>query len=385
MSLIKRIVVISEGPTFLSVENRQLVVKQSGEVRARVPLEDIGALVIDQIATTYTHAVLAGLAELGATVVVCGGKHLPVGVLWPQESNDLTGRRIRLQAAVPLPLRKTLWKQIVRRKIYLQANNLPAEHRVRRKLLMMIRQVRSGDASNLEGQAARLYFPALFGEDFRRDQDSFDPPNNLLNYGYIVMRSLVGRALVAAGLHPALSLHHRHRNNAFALADDLMEPLRPLVDYTVRRHWRANPEETELTQDAKRALLSLATYPVTLGKRDHETGPLLVQLHRVCTSLVRCYEASAERKNARASTQAPLQTPSQAAPSPDASSLPPSPLKSPLSDDLSSEPDDGESSVTGSSSRKIGAHRTDLVRLDLPLYFTQTRGGSGLSEEEGEE
>jgi CRISP-associated protein Cas1 len=189
-----------------------------------------------------------------------------------------------LQAAAPVPLRKRLWKQIVRHKVRLQAGNLDPEHSVRRRLVAMADEIKSGDRSNIEGQAARFYWPALLGPDFRRDPDGL-PPNNLLNYGYMVMRAAVGRALVAAGLHPALSLKHAHRNNAFALADDLVEVLRPMVDAAVVALMRAGGGFID--RESKQKLLGLLAEEVAVGD---VRGPLMVQLHRVAVSLLRCYE-----------------------------------------------------------------------------------------------
>jgi CRISPR-associated protein Cas1 len=160
---------------------------------------------------------------------------------------------------------------------------------VHRQLKQLVREVKSGDRTNCEGRAPALYFPVMFGEQFRRDPDG-EPPNRLLNYGYMVLRAAVGRAIVAAGLHPALSLQHQHRNNAFALADDLVEPLRPMVDAAVLRLMQRGGGFVD--RDAKKELLGLLTADVRV--RD-QTGPLMVQLQRVAASLVRCYEGMADR------------------------------------------------------------------------------------------
>ncbi|MGB7160688.1 MAG: type II CRISPR-associated endonuclease Cas1 [Tepidisphaeraceae bacterium] len=287
--MIKRTLDISTGPTFLSVENDQLVLTREREEIGRVPCEDVGVLLVDHVATTYTHAVLTRLLHFGAVVIVCGANHVPAGMLLPMENNELTARRMRLQAAAPLPLRKRLWRQIVRHKVRLQAANLDEAHPARRRLLAMSDQIKSGDGSNIEGQAARFYWPALLGSEFRRDPDGL-PPNNLLNYGYMVMRAAVARALVAAGLHPAFSLQHSHRNNAFALADDLVEVLRPMVDRAVLDLLRAGAGFID--HASKQKLLALLADEVTVAG---EGGPLMVQLHRIATSLLRCYEGTGKR------------------------------------------------------------------------------------------
>ncbi|WP_428939367.1 type II CRISPR-associated endonuclease Cas1 [Fontivita pretiosa] len=288
--MIKRTIDISSGPTYLSVENDQLVLLRQRQEIGRVPCEDVGVLMVDHVATTFTHAVFLRLIERGAVVVFCGANHLPAGMLLPMQNNELTARRMRLQAAAPLPLRKRLWKQIVRQKVRLQAGNLAADHPARRRLLAMADEVKSGDRSNIEGQAARFYWPALMGEHFRRDPDGL-PPNNLLNYGYMVMRAAVARALVAAGLHPAFSLQHVHRNNAFALADDMVEVLRPMVDRAVLELMRQQASGF-VDRESKQKLLGLLGQPVAVAQ---QRGPLMVQLHRVATSLLRCYEGQARR------------------------------------------------------------------------------------------
>jgi CRISPR-associated protein Cas1 len=287
--MIKRTIDISTGPTLLAIEHDQLVLSRNHEEIGRVPCEDIGVLLVDHVATTYTHAVFLRLIDFGAVVVFCGANHLPAGMLLPMENNELTARRMRMQASAPLPLRKRLWKQIVRRKVRLQAENLDAEHPVRARLMAMALEVKSGDPSNVEGQAARFYWPALMGDNFRRNPDGL-PPNNLLNYGYMVMRAAVARAIVAAGLHPAFALQHAHRNNAFALADDLVEILRPMVDAAVLRIMRQGGGFID--RDSKQILLGLLTQEVTVRR---ECGPLMVQLHRVAASLLRCYEEKAKK------------------------------------------------------------------------------------------
>jgi CRISPR-associated protein Cas1 len=282
--LIKRTIDISEGPTRLSVEHDQLVLSRDRQEVGRVPCEDVGVLLVDHHSTSYTHAVFTRLAECGACVVLCGANHLPTALVLPMQNNELTARRTRTQAACTRPMRKRLWRQIVRRKVRLQAENLPADHPVHKRLIEMAREVKSGDISNIEGQAARFYWPALMGAEFRRDPDGL-PPNSLLNYGYMVMRAAVARALVAAGLHPSFGLQHQHRNNTFALADDLVEVLRPRVDRAVLELMRE--ESGFIDRPAKQKLLGLLAEEVKVGG---QAGPLMVQLHRVTASLVRCYE-----------------------------------------------------------------------------------------------
>ncbi|MGE3410467.1 MAG: CRISPR-associated endonuclease Cas1 [Pirellulales bacterium] len=318
--MIKRTIEISRERAHLTVRLDQLVLERDGQVVGSIPCEDIGVVMVDHQGTTYTHAALARLAQQDATVVVCGRDHLPAGILLPLADHSQVVWRIRDQIDVAKPVRKQLWRQIVQAKIRAQACNLsPGPARTR--LLNMVREVRSGDVENHEAQAARLYWQAWSDEPafrraseirqeamdendddpdepkprrdtapaFRRDRDGA-PPNNLLNYGYAVLRAAVARALVAAGLLPAIGLHHSNRSNAFCLADDLMEPLRPLVDHAVRQLVRAG--RLELDQPAKAELLKVLTVEVQCGEL---SGPLLVSLHRLTAGLVRCYRGESQK------------------------------------------------------------------------------------------
>ena len=279
--MIKRTIDISDGPTFLNIENDQLILTRHKEQIASIPCEDIGVLLIDNRATTYTHAALTRLLARGAVIVLCGETHLPVGILLPVENNDLHTERLRVQVAAGLPLRKKLWRQIVIHKIKGQAGNLPAEHPMHRRLLVLADDVKSGDTTNCEGVAARFYWPALMGEQFRRDPDGAWP-NGLLNYGYMVFR-----AAVAAGLHPALGLYHTNRNNPFVLADDLVEVFRPRVDRAVVEQMKAG--RSAIDNEAKQGILGLPAEPILVGG---QAGPLMVGLHRIAASLVRCLQGS---------------------------------------------------------------------------------------------
>jgi len=283
--MIKRTIEISQGPAHLALRDDQLVIKRRGDCLATVPCEDIGVLVIDERATTYTHGLLARLLEFGAVVVICGRDHHPAGLLLPVAANTLQTERLRTQIEAKRPLCKRLWQQIVRCKIRHQAANLGPEHPVSRKLYALLAEVRSGDPTNVEAQAGRLYWPAMFNDtDFRRRPDGA-PPNNLLNYGYAVMRAAVARAICAAGLHPSIGLQHRNRYNAFCLADDLLEPFRPMVDRRVRALHAEG--EAAVTRRAKAELLAILAEPITLAG---QTGPLMVGLHRMLASLCRCYQ-----------------------------------------------------------------------------------------------
>jgi CRISPR-associated protein Cas1 len=284
--MIKRTVEISREPAHLTVELDQLILERNGQQLGRIPCEDLGLLMVDHQGASYSHAALAALMRCDATVVVCGRDHLPIGILLPLADHTQVVWRIRDQVGIAKPLRKQLWKQLVQAKIVAQAENLPDGSAARTKLRALAAEVRSGDPANVEARAARLYWSVwLDGEPFRRDPDG-EPPNHFLNYGYAVLRASLARALVAAGLLPALGLHHHNRANAFCLADDLIEPLRPMVDAAARDLHQQG--RRELDRSAKTVLLDLLAATAMVGGH---TGPLMVALHRMVASLVRSYES----------------------------------------------------------------------------------------------
>lgn len=293
--VIKRTIEISREPLHLAVKLDQLQLWRpapASDLVASIPCEDIGFVVVDNPGTTYSHAALARLVDFGAVVVFCNDKHLPSGLLLPLSDHTEIVWRLHEQIALRKPVRKRLWRQIVIAKIRAQAANLPEESAARRRLLTLAGEVKSGDVTNVEAHAAKLYWSAWLCPEtpFHRDPDSTEGINAMLNYGYAVMRAAVARALVSAGLHPTLGLHHRNRGNAFCLADDLLEPLRPLVERAVRELYRAG--QAGLDPGCKRELLSLLTATVRVGD---QTGPLMVGLHRTMASLVRCIQSQEKR------------------------------------------------------------------------------------------
>jgi len=287
--MIKRVIEVSHARTHLSIQLGQLLVRREGREQGRIPCEDIGVLLVHHSGVTYTHAVFTELLAAGAAVVLCGHDHHPTGLLLPVESNTLQAERFREQVNASKPLKKRLWKQIVQAKIGHQAHNVRDETRTYQALKRLRTQVRSGDPANIEARAARLYWRAfLQGVNFRRDPDGAWP-NNLLNYGYMVLRAAVARALCSAGLLPTLGVHHRNRYNAFCLADDLIEPFRGFVEARVRGIVEAHGTEgtfERLDQTTKACLLKVLYQEVRIGGF---SGPLMVGLHRTAASLVRCF------------------------------------------------------------------------------------------------
>ena len=288
--MIKRTIEVSREPAHLTVRQEQLLLQHGEETVGSVPCEDIGVVVVDQPRTTYSHAALTGLARSDAVLIVCGNDHLPAAILLPLANHSQVVWRVAEQVAVGKPLRKQLWRQIVLAKVRAQAANLPENCPARHKIIELSRRVRSGDPANVEAQAARVYWQNWLPEEtFHRNIDA-PGANALLNYGYAIIRAAMARALVSAGFFPALGLFHCNRSNAFCLADDLMEPLRPLVDRRVRDlHWQGH---LDLKPETKAGLLGLLADPVWLG---HERGPLMVNVHRMVASLVRCYQGQANR------------------------------------------------------------------------------------------
>jgi CRISPR-associated protein Cas1 len=245
-----------------------------------VPCADLGIVLVDHPAVTYTHAVFGALAEAGAVLVACGRGHQPEGVWLPLEGHTLLGERVRAQIATGAPLKKRIWQALVAAKLRQQGRVLEENGGEDRGLIPLAGRVRSGDPDNREAVGAQRYWGALFGRDFHRRREGA-PPNPLLNYGYAVLRSATARAISGAGLLPALGVHHHHRANAFALADDLMEPYRPLVDRKVRRLADAGCGGDELTQETKRELLAVLMDVIPIG--EVHTSVLLA-LHSTATS-----------------------------------------------------------------------------------------------------
>lgn len=248
-----RVIDISDDGAELTVRNGLLVIRREAD-EVTVPLSDIAALIVSHPAVRYSQAALAGLCAAGGVFVVCNERRLPAGMLLPLEGHFVQTERFQAQARASLPLRKRLWKQVVKAKVMAQGRTLIATRGSDSGLIEMARRVRSGDPTNLEAQASRRYWPALFGEEFRRDFEAEDQ-NRLLNYGYAVLRAITARAICAVGLHPSLGLHHHNRYDPFCLADDLMEPFRPIVDRVVFAAVAEHGPTIPLDRDTKTLLV----------------------------------------------------------------------------------------------------------------------------------
>lgn len=226
-----RIVDISDEAVGLSISKEQLVIRRETD-EVTIPLVDMAVLVVAHPAVHFTQSVLSGLCKTGGVFIVCNEKRLPAGMMLPFEGHFVQTERFRAQAQASLPMQKGVWKQVVKAKVRAQGNGLLALAGDDYGLYELAKKVCSGDSTNIEAQASRIYWTSLFGKGFRRDFEAEDQ-NRLLNYGYAVLRGITARAICAAGLHPSLGVHHHNRYNPFCLADDLMEPFRPVVDRAV--------------------------------------------------------------------------------------------------------------------------------------------------------
>lgn len=274
---------------YLSLKDNQLVVKKNDEDPKTVPVEDVGYIVLDSPQVTLSCALLSFLMENNCAVICCDGRHLPSGLFLPLSGNSLQNERFRAQVEASLPLKKQLWQQTVQQKILNQASVLELFRRDSVKTMLgFAGSVRSGDADNREAVAAACYWKSLFPEieNFTRDRYGV-PPNNAFNYGYAILRAVVARSLVSSGLLPTLGIHHANRYNAYCLADDIMEPYRPIVDkLIVEKLQDAGEIPEELSKEFKVALLQI---PVLDTRIDGKRSPLMNAVSQTTTSLCRCF------------------------------------------------------------------------------------------------
>jgi len=282
------------NPSYLNLRNGQLDITMPEENRqASVPVEDIGVVVLDHQQITISHGALGALLENNAAVIVCNGSHLPVGLLMPLDGNSLQNERFRAQVNASEPLKKQLWQQTVQAKIRNQAAILRAIDGDVNQLNIWANEVRSGDVDNREAHAAAWYWPRVFPQfpGFIRQRGG-EPPNAWLNYGYAILRAIVARNLVGSGLLPTLGIHHANKYNAYCLADDIMEPYRPYVDWVVRNMLDKHIPDNDITKAHKAELLQIPALDVVIAL---EKSPLMVAVQRTTASLVRCFEGENRR------------------------------------------------------------------------------------------
>lgn len=284
--MIGRIVEVADDRRHLFVLRGFLVVQETGgdwKEIGRVPLDDIAAVIANAHGLSYTNNLLVCLAERGVPFVLCASNHNAVGMLLALDGNFQQAKRMDAQLTASKPLRKRIWASIVRGKLQQQASVLEAAGVASIPVSSLVAKVRSGDPDNIEAQGARRYWGLLFGTDFRRDRDG-DDINGLLNYGYTVYRAAMARAVVAAGLHPTLGVHHCNEGNSMRLVDDLMEPFRPLVDWQVYKLRESG--QTEVTQETKRVLVSSLYKDM---RTVAGTTPVMVCMQKLAISLAQVY------------------------------------------------------------------------------------------------
>ncbi len=288
------------NPAYLSLRHSQLVLRLpevekndmlpeafKKDAERTIPIEDIGVVVLDHSQITITQGLLEALLENNCAVITCDKSRLPVGLMLPLCGNSTQNERFRQQLDASLPLKKQLWQQTIQQKIANQAAVLESRGIVAKNMRAWVGEVRSGDVDNMEARAAAYYWSAVFPEldYFRRDREGI-PPNNLLNYGYAILRAIVARSLVISGLLPTLGIHHHNRYNAYCLADDIMEPYRPYVDQLVCEIMESGEDYSELTTSIKAKLLSI---PVREVEIQGHRSPLMVAVSQTTASLYKCF------------------------------------------------------------------------------------------------
>jgi CRISPR-associated protein Cas1 len=286
------------NPIYLSLRNAQLVLRKPDadkleesfkqDAERTIPIEDIGVVVLDNRRITITTGAMEALLGNNCAIITCDSTNLPVGLMLPLCGNTTQSERFRNQIDASLPLKKQLWQQTIRQKILNQATVLNKNTgAIVKNMQVWANEVKSGDPDNLEARAATYYWRNLFPTlpNFVRGREG-DPPNNLLNYGYAILRACVARGLVGSGLLPTLGIHHHNRYNAYCLADDIMEPYRPFVDDLVINIMQEYPDYSELTLSIKAALLTIPSLDVMLdGKR----SPLMIAVGQTTASLAKCF------------------------------------------------------------------------------------------------
>jgi CRISPR-associated protein Cas1 len=281
------------NPAYLSFKNKQLVISRDKEKHDTIPIEDIGIIIFDHYGITISHYLLVKLLENNVAVITCNDIHHPNGMFLNLDGNTVQSEKFKAQIEASEPLKKQLWAQTVSAKILNQAEilrrkNIPAENMIRWSKI-----VKSGDTTNLEARAAAYYWKVIFPDniEFYRSRMG-PPPNNLLNYGYAILRAIISRSLVASGLLPTLGIHHHNKYNAYCLADDIMEPYRPFVDELVSNITNNGEDYTELSPSVKKQLLEIATVDVLL---DGQKSPLMIASQRTTASLAKCFEGEARK------------------------------------------------------------------------------------------
>ena len=290
------------NPAYLSLKMKQIVIKMpqkndgdlpiGEDVVKTIPIEDTGIVILDNKQITITQGLMEALLENNCALITCDSKRMPTGLMLPLAGNTIQTERFKSQIEASLPLKKQLWQQTIEAKICNQAAVLKyATGETHNNMLKWAGSVKSGDTENMEARAAVYYWKTVFDDEFfTRDNDS-DGRNGLLDYGYAILRAIVARALVGAGLIPTLGIHHHNRYNAYCLADDIMEPYRPYVDKLVLDILEEDSCAT-ISQSVKTKLLGLPVTEVVINER---RSPLMLAVSQTVSSLVKCYRGESRR------------------------------------------------------------------------------------------
>ena len=282
------------NPAYLSTKNEQIIISYPDKEQETktVAIEDIGVIVLENQQITITNGLLEKLIHNNVALINCDQQHLPIGLLMPLNGHTEQSERFKNQINASVPLKKNLWQQTISAKIINQAGLLKEKGIPCRKMELWAKEVTSGDALNHESRAAVFYWPNLIQiENFTRGQKGI-APNNLLNYGYAILRAITARAIVSSGMLPTLGIFHRNKYNAYCLADDIMEPYRPYVDLIVSHIMETEDTFEELTIDIKKQLLSIASIDVFI---DGKNSPLMVAMSRTTHSLHECFEGTTRK------------------------------------------------------------------------------------------
>jgi CRISPR-associated protein Cas1 len=281
------------NPFHLRLSNLQIKAenKKEGSLHS-ISIEDVGFIVLEHPQISITQSLISHLLESNVAILFCNQQYMPTGMALPFDGHHVQTQRIREQVNAGVPLKKHLWKLIVQQKIKNQGSLLKKLDQDSQALIYKASQVKSGDTSNEEGKAAAIYWPRLLGKGFIRDRMG-EAPNNLLNYGYAILRAATCRAIVGTGLHPSMGLFHKNKYNSFALADDLMEPYRPYLDQHVHQYLTENNTSEDLDANAKTFLLEILKADVIINNKKH---PMMIALSHTANSVAEIFAGNRDLK-----------------------------------------------------------------------------------------
>lgn len=290
--MIKRTLVIS-NPFHLETRHEQLILKsKETNQENKIPIEDIGYLIIENHRVGITIPTLQKLSENNVAVVFCNDKHAPCSMLLNLDGHHIQQERFRAQINASKPLHKQLWQQTIKAKINNQAALLQMQSKKIESLVTFSKNVQSGDSTNREALAAKYYWKHLI-ETPKFTRERFGAaPNPQLNYGYTILRAATARALIGVGLLPTLGIHHHNRYNDFCLADDIMEPFRPFVDQIVLNIIKDYGLNDDLIKEEKQELLQILTVDVNV---EEQIKPLMIALNQTASSLRKCFEGESRK------------------------------------------------------------------------------------------